>query len=44
MNPYECDVCHGAWTCEDVYNVTAEYFYYSDTNGDGLINYGDDLS
>jgi hypothetical protein len=43
-NPYECDVCNGAWTCEDVYNVTSEYFYYADSNGDGLINYGDDVS
>jgi len=43
-NPYECAACYGAWTCDDVYDITMEYMYYTDVNGDGLINYGDDMS
>jgi len=38
-----CEVCEGAWTCEDVYGITNEVMAYYDTNEDGAINPEDDV-
>lgn len=33
-NPFSCAQCDGAWTCEDIYNVSMEVMSL-DTNSDG---------
>jgi hypothetical protein len=38
--PFECVTCAGAWSCEDIYNISVEVMAL-DTNNDGQINYGD---
>jgi len=34
-NPFECAECEGAWSCEDIYNISVEVIAYYDSNGDG---------
>jgi hypothetical protein len=42
-NPFICEECIGAWTCEDIFNVTVEVMEQADSNNDGQINVGDDI-
>jgi hypothetical protein len=42
-NPYMNQLCEGAWTCEDIYNISIEVLNYYDTNYDGSINLEDDI-
>jgi hypothetical protein len=32
--PFACEGCAGAWTCDDIYNITIEIITYVDTNND----------
>jgi len=41
--PFTVASCDGAWTCEDIYNISVEVINYYDTNGDGSINLEDEI-
>jgi hypothetical protein len=39
--PYYSNECPGAWTCDDIYYITADVMAYWDQNGNGAIDYED---
>jgi len=39
----ECAECDGAWSCDDIYEITLEIMAAIDSNGDGSINLGDNI-
>jgi len=34
-NPFVCNVCEGAWNCDDIYYISEEFLMAYDTNNDG---------
>jgi len=41
MCPFEMSECDGAWSCEDVANISIEVLNFYDDNYDGSINLED---
>jgi hypothetical protein len=42
--PFYVNYCEGAWSCEDMYNISVEIMASMDSNGDGQINLGDNVN
>jgi hypothetical protein len=42
--PFAEPECEGAWTCQDIHDITEEAMAYWDTNNDGTINANDNIS
>jgi hypothetical protein len=40
---FDCPHCDGIWTCGDIVDITEEFFATYNTNGDSVINMGDNI-